>query len=503
MNTGQTAESQAALAFDGWLSAQSTPAAVTNAQSLLLSFDRLGEFFSNSGDTGPLPFQQGCCLVEMLVNSGQLGSEDALLVRGLAEAERASSCTVSLPGVEFLDVTMTPQFSADGLVARLWTFEDRTSRHRENQHHEHSLKMQAITRFAAGMAHEFNNLLTAVLGNLELLRMYEQHPVAAEGPSSHIESAEVAALRASQLIHELRKFASRDAPSTTVQSIVPVIRRVRKILSGISSERISVSHLFDDEDDLHGDIDADNLEDALLKFGLNSIESIGSATGHIQIHADIGGESGSPGELRIRITDDGEASLVDHPDAAFEPFAARQNSPQSTGLGMAMGYRLIEEMSGITEQRTEPGNNELMIKLPAAHASGKPTKPDSGIFQPQKTLRIAVVESDASIRRIARGMLRLLGHKTLTFEHGDSFLEAVDGGQVFDLIILANVMPNMSGKRTYEDFRSRATETPVIICSGRSINLESFCQESDTAPDGFLPKPFSMTDLSAILAVYT
>ena len=100
-------------------------------------------------------------------------------------------------------------------------------------------------------------------------------------------------------------------------------------------------------------------------------------------------------------------------------------------------------------------------------------------------------------------MLRLLGHKTLTFDHGDSFLEAVDSGEIFDLIILANVMPNTSGRRTYEDFRSRTTDTPVIICSGRSINLESFCQESDTAPDGFLPKPFSMTDLSAILAVYT
>lgn len=504
MDAGHVNDARTANCFGGWLNAQSTPAVVTDAQSRIVDQKLITDLLPT------VKSSEQCCsdlvnksILELLADLPEISSEGLLSLRDLSVANSGSTCTVGIADNIYLDVTMTPQFHEQDIIARLWVFQDQTIRHQAIQHQEHSLKMKAITRFAAGMAHEFNNLLTAILGNLELLRARGNQPVSDPEPSSHIENAEVAALRASQLIYELRKFASRNAPFTKVQSLIPIIKRVRKILAGISSQRITVTHEFRNENELYADVDSENLEDALLKFGLNAIDAIGSREGSVTFVASINEKPNPEKPLKIRIIDDGDSSESSHPDATFEPFAANRRSQQSTGLGMAMGYRLVEEMNGHTELNSNSNGNELVVSLPISDSELATTRDDSGIYTSQRGLRVAVIESDSSIRRVSRGMLSLLGHKTETYDDGDEFIRSIQDGQSFDLIILSNVVQGMPGRRTYQTLRTIDRETPVVICSGQSVSMESFCPDTDVQPDGFLSKPFSMTDLSAILAVYT
>lgn len=359
-----------------WLKHQTAPVAFTNCEGKLAGTTAAFEellFLHCAPDSQP--GDNLLTSLQMLCEEAS-GQQTILRIRNALLAESPPSIqsfVLAHSAGKFCRITLLPQERADDLW--MWLFEDASQSLRLEQHQTHSEKMHAIARLAGGMAHELNNMLTAVLGHLELMKLK-----AAQQPQMqlHIDSAERAALRASTLILELRRFAGRDQQSQQLQPVVPVLQRVVKQLQEIAPVKIRLHTEFQNESQLHCRCNAIQLEDALLKLGKNAIEAIGDAAGAIWFRAHVQ-QQAAHAVLQILIQDNGTGFSESTREHVFEPFFTTKDPARSAGLGMAVAYGLIEEMGGTIEiAESLPTRTEVVVSFPILneHRPSKAADPE-------------------------------------------------------------------------------------------------------------------------------
>lgn len=477
------------------------PAAVTKkCGRLVLSNDQLISLFSQLGSHDPAETN----LCELLVSHADVSAQPESIRDLQAAVEKCGSSPVPQQLVLHcrnrvsLSVSISPQVSNPDTCYLLWVLRDVGIDSRLEERDQHHQKMQTITRFAGGMAHEFNNLLTAILGNFELIRA--RPDVSVSSVIGNLESAEVAALRASQLIQELRRFASREVPLREVKSIPRAIRQTRRILAGSVARNIEVTHSFENEASLYALINSGQLQEALLKLGMNAAEAIGGTAG--RIHFEVGvvdDESGNP-IVRIDVSDSGHGMCKLTRERAFEPLFTTRDESRAAGLGMSIAHGLIEEMGGqIRIADTSDFGSVVSVTLPMVPPVSS-VEDDSSVAPPTLGLKIGTLDNERSIRKVVLGMLSLLGHEAQTFVDGAELIDAFENGQRFDLLLIDHVMPGMTGRATYQRIRELDPDVRVVICSGQHLDVSRFCLECERQPDGFLKKPFSMEELASLLA---
>lgn len=410
-------------------------------------------------------------------------------------------------------VIVFPQVVGGTAEYLVWQFEDIRHAQQLQDYEAHTEKMNVISRLAGGMAHEFNNLLTAILGNLELIRTRPAETI--EAVLTNIDAAESASLRATRLIDELRRFSSRNPPHQEAQALAPIVRRVHRKLAGTAPSNIKVlSSIKGDQQSLRALFNADALTDALLKLGLNAVEAIGTDRGYIEIGVcESQCTSSRKPVVQIDVNDTGHGMSLATQARAFEPFFSTKQSSCAPGLGMALAYSLIEEMGGaIRIVGSSEEGSRIRVTLPLAPSSPEVTpisnaavtaQPDANGVRSEvaanRALAVALVDDDADVRSVGRGLLQHRGHNVTTFLSGADLLVAMGEGATFDLIVLDNSMPVLSGQATYVRIRQIDEDVPVVISSGRIPDLATFAPPTMAAPNGFLAKPFTLADVTALL----
>lgn len=321
------------------------------------------------------PFRDGwvdkapCCLFDFLATV----CSDHKTVHCLQDKLEQIRAHAGIPGPARLrfdhpelvvDVTACPCLSIHGQMdSIIWSFRVACSSGSGHPRRQHIEKMEAISRLAGGMAHEFNNLLTAVLGNLEIMRIQQTQTVTSVLP--RIDSAESAALRMSRLIQDLRRFGSREMPQTTVQPIGPVVDRAVQLFSAAVAREIRIEWTFDTED-VFADVSDVLLEDAIMQLALNARDAIGRNEGSVRFEMTSREDEMTGSELVcISITDTGCGMAEDTQMMAFEPFFTTKDPGESTGLGLAKAYGVMEEMGGrIHIDSSTPSGTTVSLLLP-------------------------------------------------------------------------------------------------------------------------------------------
>lgn len=397
-------------------------------------------------------------------------------------------------------IKLVPQFAdRDQPSFWLWLFEDTSESLRVEQHLAHSEKMDVISRFAGGMAHEFNNLLTIMQGNLDLIRAVPEQPV--EKVLDRVAAAEISVHRANRLIRELRMFASRDAAAQSNENVVQVVREVCDRLSSHGESDASVTfHLCDvDEADLCATINAAQLEEALFRLGENALDAVAEAgeAGTVRFSLRIVVLSGRE-LLQIVIEDSGSGMPQSVREQAFEPFYTTKDPAVASGLGMAVAYGLIQEMGGIVQiDDSTPAGTEIRVTFPlvAKCASKKISSNQS------HHLVVAFVDERAASQEVGRRMLRLLDHRTEIYSDTSAVVDAVRSGGKFDVILLQETIAGECTDVAYADLREADSEVRIIIIGEQSTELNSFCSNGIQPPDGLLETPYSVAELSQCLAI--
>ncbi|MCK6549305.1 ATP-binding protein [Myxococcota bacterium] len=342
-----------------------------------------------------------------------------------------------------------------------------------------SQKMQAFGQLAAGIAHELNNMLTAIQGNLGLIQL---------GPTSADELTEItdeigaATQRAASLTRQLLMFSRRQAPSLHTLDLNTVVAGATKMLSQLIGEHIMLStHLT--REPLHVQADAGMLEQVILNLVTNARDAMPRG-GHVTVRTtrlELDATSvdrprrGVPGSLvRLTVEDDGTGIDPAHVPHLFEPFFTTKEVGQGSGLGLATVFGIVEQHHGWIDVDSVVGRGTRMhVFLPATRSAPldekRPTTDD--LFTADET--ILLVEDEMPVRVLARRVLERAGYRVVEADSGPSALALwAERKATIDLLFTDMVMPlGMSGRQLAERLLAERPGLPVLYTSGYSDEI--------------------------------
>ncbi len=388
---------------------------------------------------------------------------------------------------------------ADGAVEHVVCFlEDITERSRIERELFQAQKMEAIGQLAGGVAHDFNNMLTGILGNAEMLSsQLVDRPDLQELATRIALSCDHSAT----LVQQLLSFARKGQTIKTDVNLHDVISDVANILKSTLDRRIAIRL------DLHATHclvsgDTTRLENALLNLGLNARDALPNG-GEIRFEtSNVAGSdtsSGMDGEaIQIRVADNGEGMNAETRRHLFEPFFTTKAPGKGTGLGLASVYGTIKSHSGTIRIDSALGRGTTVdIRLPVVPGAAGPPRPLPDLSkQPRQAARILLVDDEDAVRDVAQRILEHLGHQVVAARNG---VEAVryykDHYDDIDMVILDMVMPRMSGKETFIALRQIHPGVRVLLSSGFSAEGEA--QEIlELGVRAFIQKPFRIADIA-------
>jgi PAS domain S-box-containing protein len=376
-------------------------------------------------------------------------------------------------------------------VGRAFVTRDVTQERALEEQLRQSQKMETLGTLAGGVAHDFNNQLTAILGNARLA--LDAVPDDPELRATLLE-LERSAEHCAQLTRGLLTFARRAPARQQPIDLARLIAEVGKLLRPTLRQAIAL-RIEAEAGLLPGLGDPTQIQQILLNLGVNARDAIGEG-GEIRIEArartleaiDCAGRaSARPGRFAVlSVVDDGAGMDARTVERIFDPFFTTKPLGSGTGLGLAIVYGLVRANQGWIEVESEPGRGTAFhVWLPAADAAALPEAAPLKPARRAGTERILLAEDEPPVRRVARLALEREGYTVIEACDG---LEAVEwlrsSGDPPHLAVLDISMPRMGGMEALAELRRLAPELPVILTSGHF---------SDASPDPdveCLPKPY-------------
>ncbi|MEY2495566.1 MAG: two-component system, cell cycle sensor histidine kinase and response regulator CckA [Verrucomicrobiota bacterium] len=389
------------------------------------------------------------------------------------------------------------------------SFMDVTARKQLQDQLVRSQKMEAFGQLAGGVAHDFNNFLTTILGYSDLLL----NELGMKGAiAGHIGEIRNAAGRASVLTAQLLAFSRKHPLAPCVLDVNSLITNLERSLLRLLGEDISVEcHFQRSKDGTHTKVDPGQLTQILLNLVVNAREAmphggrltLETTTVAIEPSEDIelGSEGVLPGDyVCISVADTGRGMSDEVKQHLFEPFFTTKDEGRGSGLGLATSYGIVRQSGGHICVESEVGNGTTVkIFLPKVTAPPPPSyKRANGGELPTGCETILVLEDDIGVRHLSVRVLRGLGYDVLEAANGDDAQRLVgrSDNKKIDLLLTDMVMPQMSG-RSFADWLGKTSpETKVVFISGY---LEESLHPGDRRGQEemfFLAKPFDPAQLA-------
>jgi two-component system cell cycle sensor histidine kinase/response regulator CckA len=361
---------------------------------------------------------------------------------------------------------------------------------------EAAQKQEAIATLAAGLAHNFNNLLMVIMGltTLMLAKIAPDHPLYAD--LKEIEQQVHAGRDITRKLLSFRRgLGDENRPldlNNLVEFTVDMFARTRREIMVIKELAPQLPAV---------EADPGQLQQVLMNLLINAWQAmpqggqitVRSALVHLEGWSDERFPLKSGPYICLSVTDTGEGMDEQTLGHLFEPFFTTKKPGQGTGLGLASAYRIIKNHRGAIRVRSRKGEGATFdIYLPASPAPPQTLAPRDGrIISGQGT--ILVVDDEPLLRRVASKLLQKLGYRVLEAASGQKALEIFQAKMAeIDLVLLDLIMPGMTGLQTLERLRALKPEVPVLMCSGYGD------AEDRGLPPGvdFLPKPYPLEILS-------
>jgi signal transduction histidine kinase len=400
--------------------------------------------------------------------------------------------------------------AADGTAERvIGSLMDVTARKQLQDQLCRSQKMEAFGQLAGGVAHDFNNFLTTILGYSDLL-LEERNIKGAL--AEHVTEIRAAAGRASALTQQLLAFSRKQPREPVIVEVNSIITNLERSLLRLIGENISViCHLHHEKDGAHIKADPNQITQIILNLAVNARDAMpkgGQLTLETAI-VDLTRENVpvchcdkfAPGQyVRINVVDTGTGMSEQVKAHLFEPFFTTKSGHEKSGLGLATCYGIVHQSGGhLCVESEETSGTTVEIYLPRVPAPPQPSyKKPGGKRNRGGTETVLVLEDDISVRHISVRMLRGLGYDVIEAANGNDArrLLAENGGRRVDLLLTDLVMPQVSGRRFADSLRAAHPNTKVLFISGY---LEESLEPGDRCEPGmfFLAKPFDSEQLAA------
>jgi|GEM_PF-1015490 len=380
------------------------------------------------------------------------------------------------------------------------TIEDITARkHLESQLRQ-SQKMEAIGTLAGGVAHDFNNILTAITGYGNMLQM----GMGDDNKRRHYaDQILVASKKAANLTQSLLAFSRKQTIDPKPCTLNTILQGIEKLLRRLVTEDIEFKIVFADPD-ITIMADANQMDQVLMNLVTNARDAMSNG-GSLTIEAKsvfLEGEFlqnygfGKPGaHALISIIDTGIGMDEKTREKIFEPFFTTKEVGKGTGLGLSIVYGIIKQHNGHINIYSEPGKGTVCkIYIPVIKAQAEELGlPDRDVKGGTETILLA--EDNDQLRNLTKEVLLANGYTVIEANDGEQAIERfMENKDVIDILILDVVMPKKNGKDAYNAMQKLKTDIKVLFTSGYTGDIvlnKGVCN----GEVNFISKPFSPKDL--------
>ncbi len=389
------------------------------------------------------------------------------------------------------------------------TFTDVTRRKAAELQLRQSQKMDAIGQLAGGMAHEFNNLLTAIGGFARMAQRKVEQPVFVADCLCEVVTA---ADHAAELTGQMLAYSRKQVSETRVVDVDHAVGGLAKLLQPLLGERVELEFALAG-DGAHARVDPGQITQSIINLAINARDAMPEGgrlvigTGLVTLPDDFSathlGQSGGA-YCSMYVKDTGTGINEDHLSRIFEPFFTTKEQGQGTGLGLAVVYGLMEQAGGMIDVRSTVGVGTIFtLYLPAVFedvSERAMPNPDSDELAPKRAT-VLLVEDDDAVRRYVRMELESVGYDVITAVNGKNAIDEARslGDRSIDILLSDVVMPVMGGVAAARVLTAERPDLKVVYMTG-------YPQRGAAAMDDFedgatiLYKPVTRNDLAHTLA---
>jgi signal transduction histidine kinase/CheY-like chemotaxis protein len=355
-------------------------------------------------------------------------------------------------------------------------------------------RMETLGRMTMGVAHDLNNLLSGLIGHIELLKNQVGRASLTDSIRPSIETIETTAEDGAALIDKLQRYVRHD----TKQHFEPVVLTdlIEDCITltepywyneprrqGIE---ISVKTSFEDVPDVLGS--ASELREVFVNLILNAVQAMPEG-GTLRFETFTNEKE----QVCVNVSDTGIGMSDEVQQNIFEPLFTTKGD-DGTGMGLAASYGIVQEHEGTIDVSSEPGEGtRFTLGFPPAEGAPPPTEEPSDEPSDPESVSVLVVDDEEMVRSTVTRLLSLNGHET---DRASSGAEALTmfGKNEYDIVFTDFGMPEMTGAELSREIKDKAPDLPVILLTGYT--------ETETAieeVDGILSKPFKRDELESTI----
>jgi len=407
-----------------------------------------------------------------------------------------------------------------GEAAVLLSLADTTEEARLKRQVAQATKMQAVGQLAGGVAHDFNNVLTAIIGYCDLMLL--RH-TPGDSDYDDIQQIKANSNRAASLTRQLLAFSRQQTLQPEVLQLPDILSEVSQLLKRLLGAKITLQVRHDRN---LGAVRADprQLEQVIINLAVNARDAIQSGQGGEAASGTLtfvtrrveakdirrmGSEIIPAGDYTVLIAEDtGGGIPAEVIGKIFEPFFTTKEQGKGTGLGLSTVYGIVKQSGGFifaTNAKAPDGSIKgarFTIYLPVHNV----TEEEMAKAEAEEVARdwsgggrILLVEDEDMVRAVAERALTRQGYDVVTAADGDIGLDLVQKGEKFDLVVSDVVMPSMDGPAMAREIRKLQPGLPILFMSGYAE--EQLRSEIDIEAMHFIPKPFSVQQIADKVAM--
>lgn len=422
---------------------------------------------------------------------------------------------------KYLDILISPLTysgqAPEGLVIRM---DDVTELERKDRQLLQAQKMEIVGNLAGGLAHDFNNVLGGIVGNISLMKyLFEKNRAFdQEKIKNRIDMMDRESHRAVEMVKRLLTLSRKNDPQLAPVNLNRAMEHVMKICENTFDKSITLDFGFHDGPAMIL-ADATQIEQLLLNLCLNAshamtvmregegtpggilsvtVESFYSDSHFCSTHSEA--SEGNYWDITVRDTGVGmDIKTISH---IFEPFFTTKKKGEGTGLGLAMVYNIVQQHKGFIDVLSHEGTgstfNVFLPQLEQEKKTGKSTKESKTPVKGSGL--ILVIDDEESLRETAREMLEICGYEVILAADGHEGIELYKKHKnKIKGLILDMAMANLSGKDTYIEIKKINPNVKVLLVSG--FKQDQRVKEAlQLGINDFLQKPYSITSLSSKLS---
>ncbi|MFH1538788.1 MAG: ATP-binding protein [bacterium] len=363
-----------------------------------------------------------------------------------------------------------------------------------------SQKMEAIGQLAGGMAHDFNNMLTVIMGNANLALTEVE-----DGDPGHVEFKEImnASERARDMTMKLLTFARKEKIDVRTIKISRLLNELKAMLERTFPKKIKIKTEL--REDLPVSVDATQIQQALLNICNNSRDAMPDG-GTLTIEcADTildDEQRGKYADVKpgcycvIQISDTGHGIPKEMLQKVIEPFFTTKGPGKGTGLGLSVTFGIIKSHNGMIRICSEQGQGTTVkVYLPVADDAEREEKKEVADEIRRGDETILLVDDEKPVLDIAGRLLAKVGYTVIAADGGSKAVELYrNRSKEIALVVLDMIMPEMDGGDVYRALREINPDVKVVLSSGYSINGQAGKLMTEGIRS-FVQKPFTMSAL--------